>query len=243
MAELLAIVEVDEPNKIRCQAHGCGRGVWRRIHVVADGESLTVIGSDCYAQLYGGAESGQVDPAYGNAAGVRLTDEARELLIANTEAFVERMRSEHEAELRKQAERQAAELAAMEEERLARFNRLQEATSRFTEAQQERDKRARQREDLDAAVTGFNPERRTAIAAEVRHWLTSTYSIDLRLPGWAGWYNVEVRKRIIAELAASRAVAVASPATVGAVAPAHAEEGSDAPQSEAADAVQGDLFG
>jgi hypothetical protein len=33
-SELLTIAEVDQVNRVMCQAEGCGHGVYRRIHVV-----------------------------------------------------------------------------------------------------------------------------------------------------------------------------------------------------------------
>lgn len=53
-SHLLSIVEVSHANRIRCQADGCDHSVFKRIHVVLDNGKFHVLGSQCYATLYGG---------------------------------------------------------------------------------------------------------------------------------------------------------------------------------------------
>jgi hypothetical protein len=77
---LLAIVEVPEERRVRCQAAGCGRGVYRRIHVVRDDEQLRVLGSDCYGDLYG-AEAERTSVARWGASARLLTAEERAMLV------------------------------------------------------------------------------------------------------------------------------------------------------------------
>lgn len=51
-ASLVAIVEVDWDDRVRCQAHGCGKAVQKRVHVVRDDDRVIVVGSDCWARIY-----------------------------------------------------------------------------------------------------------------------------------------------------------------------------------------------
>lgn len=82
-ARLLAIVEVDETQKVQCQEPGCGHGVYKRIHVVDTGGNIMVMGSTCFEKRFGSAP--HLQPEYsGNGAGRRLTEEQRLLLLQNT---------------------------------------------------------------------------------------------------------------------------------------------------------------
>lgn len=82
-AKLLAIVEVEEGQKVQCQEPGCGHGVYKRIHVVATGGNIMVMGSTCFEKRFGSAQ--HLQPEYsGNGAGRRLTEEQRQMLLQNT---------------------------------------------------------------------------------------------------------------------------------------------------------------
>lgn len=50
--ELFAIVEVDQADRVVCQAPGCGHSVYKRIHVVRQYGQTSVYGSDCFARLF-----------------------------------------------------------------------------------------------------------------------------------------------------------------------------------------------
>ena len=112
-ASLFAIVEVDECDRIRCQAPGCHQPVHKRIHVVCDGDRIVVVGSTCFARIYASAPDMNLSPRHGGAAGSLLTPEERAMLRDNTTAFVARMEQQAEqarmarvaieAELRKAA--------------------------------------------------------------------------------------------------------------------------------------------
>lgn len=96
---LVAIVEVETENRIVCQALGCGRAVYRRIHIALVGNAFTLLGSDCYERLYGAANQVHT-PYYEWGRGRRLTNEERAQLTQNTAEFIERLESErlrHEA--------------------------------------------------------------------------------------------------------------------------------------------------
>lgn len=96
-AELLSVVEVPFDARIRCQAEGCGHSVYKRIHVVRDGDTLKVLGSDCFNKLFGRGTRSQ--PRYGGSDGRVLTQEERELLLSNTAQLLQRFQNEHEASL------------------------------------------------------------------------------------------------------------------------------------------------
>lgn len=96
-AELLAVVEVPYDARIRCQAQGCGHAVYKRIHVVRQGDALQVLGTDCFSKIFGAATS--LNPRYGGSEGRVLTLEERELLLTNTDQLLERFKAEQEAAL------------------------------------------------------------------------------------------------------------------------------------------------
>ncbi|OEZ52836.1 hypothetical protein JAB5_19310 [Janthinobacterium sp. HH103] len=121
-SHLLSIVEVSHANRIRCQADGCGHSVFKRIHVVLDNGKFHVLGSQCFATLYGGLGT-VAAPYYGGGAARPLTDDERALLVENTARFIEQLENERIENERvaavHEAERQQAELvsATLEAER------------------------------------------------------------------------------------------------------------------------------
>lgn len=135
-SHLLSIVEVSHANRIRCQADGCGHSVFKRIHVVLDNGKFHVLGSQCFAKLYGGLHTA---PYYGGGDARPLTDNERAMLMENTARFIEQLESERiekeriaaifEAE-RQQTARVAAALEAerKQEEREKNAARQRQAT-------------------------------------------------------------------------------------------------------------------
>lgn len=110
-AQLLAIVEVEHDQRVRCGNPGCGHSVHKAIHVVQDGPELLVLGSTCFNKRYGGGALGK--PRYGGGAGRTLTAEERELLLTNTTALLERFEAELDVKRQKlQAMRAAFEARA-----------------------------------------------------------------------------------------------------------------------------------
>ena len=109
MARLLAIVGVERAQAVRCQAHGCQRPVYRRIHVVEDEGRLQVLGSTCFEILYGDRLPGEA--FYTGASDRRLSDEERRQLEQNTAALIAAFEAERQAECQRQqqAERRATE--------------------------------------------------------------------------------------------------------------------------------------
>jgi hypothetical protein len=114
-ASLVAIVEVDWDDRVRCQAPGCGKAVHKRIHVVRDNGCVIVVGSDCWVRMYAGIAGTSSRPQYGTAQGRKLSSEERALLLANTAAFIAQIEQEVPAaaiadaeRARRESERRAA---------------------------------------------------------------------------------------------------------------------------------------
>lgn len=204
MAQLLAIVEVSEQQKVRCRADGCGRGVWRRIHVVEVNGSVTVLGSDCFEQLYGSAGGGNDEPLYaGSCWGMTLTEEMRNLMEANTVAFTELMRDLYAADLEaamQRAEREAGAEAEMIKATKARHAQLMADQAAWQVERDLQAQKADQRALLNEAVKVFDKPRRLVIESEVRNEFRRVHGIDVSQPGWAGWFRSEVRRWIVEEL-------------------------------------------
>jgi len=129
MHKLLAIVEVDKESRVICQAEGCGRHVYKRIHVVLDEGEVSVLGQQCYSNIYlGGMDSANTYSHYTGAESRKLTPEEIALLISNTQWLIEQfenelairlqqeqlLREEHDRQQNIEAERRRSEQAARE---------------------------------------------------------------------------------------------------------------------------------
>lgn len=124
-AVLFMVVEVDPHERIRCQAPGCHKPVYKRIHVVRDAERIVVVGSDCWTRLYAGAAGADPRPRFGSSDGRLLTVEEREMLASSTAAFVAHMESEAAA-----SDARVAAAAAQAAEELRRATELESARRR-----------------------------------------------------------------------------------------------------------------
>lgn len=211
---LLKVVEVEYEQRIRCRAQGCGRPVYKRIHVVDAGGQITVVGSDCFERLYG--HGPREEPIYGGSTGDGdenarlLSAEERELMESKTEAFIDLMRGEY-------AQAVERELVAMEEQLEAQRRHEEAARERMSEWERRQEERraaemaaqeeSRRREEakaaLERAIEGFDPVRRAVIEQQVRDELGEKYQINVKLPGWVGWYKSLVRERIVQALGKS----------------------------------------
>lgn len=84
---LLIIVEIPEDKKVICQAAGCGRSVYRRVHVVKNNNQIEVYGEDCSKRLFGKL-SKKFTMKSNNINGAPLTERDVELLTSNTKEFI-----------------------------------------------------------------------------------------------------------------------------------------------------------
>lgn len=172
--ELLAVVSVDERQPVRCQAPGCGRGVFRRVHVIRlDGNALGVYGADCYSRLFGARVS--TAPRYGGGAGRELTPEERQQLVHNTEAFIAQFERDHQAQVQREQMRQS------QHDKLT-------ASSQQRQAQREAEA-ARRRPLTDAELAPVLHQAKAAVKAKFP-------ASDPDAPGWRGLVLQEARKML-----------------------------------------------
>ena len=83
---LLAVVSVEKVQRVRCQKDGCGHGVYAAIHVVEHDGRVKVLGSTCFAEIYGG-EHALGRPQY-MGGGRKISAEDAALLDSNTAALL-----------------------------------------------------------------------------------------------------------------------------------------------------------
>lgn len=165
--ELLAIVEVPRDERVRCQAPGCNHPVFRRIHVVREGEIVSVLGSECFKRLFTTLPVASATPKYSSSEGRHLTDEERRLLVENTRRLVEQFEAEYQAEL----ERVAALKAA----------RKQVAPAPLSP-----------RHESPRPPPPPNSEERRMAEAQAKEIVREKYGVDPELPGWRGLVLAEI---------------------------------------------------
>ncbi|MDQ2077564.1 hypothetical protein [Marinimicrobium sp. ABcell2] len=88
----LAVVELPTNHKVRCQAPECLKPIWKAVHVVRIEGTLQVLGSSCFKKL-----NHDLPPGVGLYTGSsvrKLTEEERQLLIANTETLIQKLEQE-----------------------------------------------------------------------------------------------------------------------------------------------------
>lgn len=89
--DLAAIVEVDKGRRVQCQEPGCGKPIFKRIHVIRVEGKISVIGSTCFNKLYvddRNEGSGPTVALYTGGASRKLTEEERIQLLDNTETLL-----------------------------------------------------------------------------------------------------------------------------------------------------------
>lgn len=173
MAEpaLLAVVEVEQEQRIRCHAPGCNHGVYRAIHVVQVDESLKLYGSQCCAKLFGWT-SKQRAAAY-TTTDRRLSAEERAQLESNTASLLEKLKAEHEQ--RKAENRQ----------------KLRSLKTAFEQrAQASVIGSGRNRQEKRTLGTVLDPE----IENRAKEMVRKRYQVDADLPGWRGLVLQEAKK-------------------------------------------------
>ena len=166
--ELLAIVEVPRDERVRCQAPGCNHPVFRRIHVVREGDIVSVLGSECFKRLFTTLPVSSATPKYSSSEGRHLTDEERQLLVENTRRLVEQFEGEYQAELERVAALQAA--------------RKQAAPAPLPP-----------RHEAPRPPPQPTAEERRMAEAQAKEIVREKYGVDPELPGWRGLVLTEMR--------------------------------------------------
>lgn len=168
---LLAVVEVEQDQRIRCQAPGCNHGVYRAIHVVQAGEDLKLYGSQCCAKLFGWT-SRQRAATY-TTTDRRLSAEERAHLESNTETLLGKLKVEHE-------QRQA--------ESREKLRSLKAMFAQRTQASVVGSGKTRPEKRTLGTVLAPEIERRA------KQIVSEKYQVDANLPGWRGLVLQEAKK-------------------------------------------------
>ena len=93
--KLITIVTVPQTKRVKCQHEGCGRHVYSKIHVVRINDEITFVGSVCFRKLFGELD---LKPTFGGSIGTKLTESERELILQNTEIFLNELQSRYDIE-------------------------------------------------------------------------------------------------------------------------------------------------
>jgi len=169
---LLAVVEVEQEQRIRCQAPACNHGVYRAIHVIQADEGIKLYGSQCCAKLFGWT-SKQRAAAY-TTTDRRLTAEERAQLESNTASLLEKLKVEHEQHLAESRQKLRALKAA--------FDQRAQAASVIGSGNNRPAKRT--------LGTVLDPE----IERRAKKIVSERYQVDADLPGWRGLVLQEAKK-------------------------------------------------
>lgn len=102
---LLVILTNPKEHRIRCQAPGCPKTVYDKIHVVRLDGAISVYGSTCYLKHFKGLAWADNEPAYRTVSGRALSEEERALLDSNTELLLKQLAAEHAANVATEAQR------------------------------------------------------------------------------------------------------------------------------------------
>lgn len=164
-AKLLAVVEVPNEDRVRCQSTGCNHPVFRRIHVVRENSVVRVYGSECFKKLFIGLPVASSIPQYTSSDGRHLTEEERQLLIENTERLIQQFESEYQAELARKAALEAARPA------LTQINPLPLQPT-----------------------TAARPAVLHISEAQAKQIVRTKYNVDPELPGWRGLVLAEMKR-------------------------------------------------
>ena len=176
--QLLAVVEVLRDERVRCQAAGCNHPVFRRIHVVREGASISVYGSECFKKLFAELPVGSSSPRYGSVEGRHLTDDEGQLLIENTERLIQQFEAEYQAEVAHQAELADAQAAQSRQPSPVPLSSHRQPQLRAPPS-------APLPQPSDA-------ERRVA-EAQAKQIVRAKYNVDPELPGWRGFVLAEMQ--------------------------------------------------
>jgi len=92
--ELLAIIEVPSAKPVLCQAEQCGRSVYSAVHIIRDGNSLRVLGSECAKKLIGLSDVKERSDRT-SVVTADLTERDVDALNENTAALLEELRQRY----------------------------------------------------------------------------------------------------------------------------------------------------
>lgn len=85
--ELLAIIEIPKSKKVLCQHTGCGRAVYKKVHVFRNKGQIKIYGSECAKKLLGQRLKTKT-PLIQSSGGISLSEADVELLLKNTEELI-----------------------------------------------------------------------------------------------------------------------------------------------------------
>lgn len=182
-SELLAIVQVNPDQRVRCQAPGCGHGVYQRIHVVRHDGRVGVYGSDCFRRLFAGVLVSR-EARFGGGASRPLTAEERDLLAFNTVALINRFELELEQKVAQAKVEADLRTAHVEQQRQATVDRLRALKSKLLEQQQ-------------PMANAPMSQRELIALAQARQRVRQQYGVDPDQPGWAGLVQ-KIKREILA---------------------------------------------
>lgn len=91
---LLTIVSLPKEKRVHCQHPDCRQTVYKRVHVIRAGGKISFVGSTCFKKLYG---HHHLRPQLGTHDGQTLTPEERDAIVANTEAFINKLQADKDA--------------------------------------------------------------------------------------------------------------------------------------------------
>jgi hypothetical protein len=168
---LLAVLEVEQAQRIRCQAPACNHGVHRAIHVIQSDEGIKLYGSQCCAKLFGWT-SKQRAASY-TTTGRKLTAEERAQLESNTASLLEKLRFEHE-QRQEEIRQKLRSLKAVFEQR-AQASAVESAKNRPVKR---------------TLGTVLDPE----VERRAKSIVSKRYQVDADLPGWRGLVLQEAKK-------------------------------------------------
>lgn len=94
--QLIAVIEVPEDKKVLCQSEGCGRSVYKSVHIVKVNGKFQIVGSECFKKYIGKHRAQQrLKPLYGSSEGIPLSAHERDLLLQNTEQLIAEFESKY----------------------------------------------------------------------------------------------------------------------------------------------------
>jgi len=93
---LIAVIEVPDDKKVICQSEGCGRSVYKSVHIVRMNGEIQILGSECFKKYAGELRSKkQLKPMYGSSDGIPLSEYELSLLRENTEQLISEFESKY----------------------------------------------------------------------------------------------------------------------------------------------------